>query len=218
MSASTKKNKHNQERILFILMGLIIIGLIVSGYFLFVKKIMPEISAVTSANDERPTAGNSQASQEELAAADNEFIPETEARNLRIYFPMRGQDKLNGEVRRVRQQNMLIAQAKQIIESVIEGPRIDKLHYQPLPENTRLRAVFFERGTFIVDMSAEFAELKTYGVAEQVLAQYSIVNSLTELDPNAQVRFLINGSEPQADEGHSDLSQPMTRLESIISG
>lgn len=218
MSASKrKKNKHNQERILFILMSLIIVGLVVSGYFLFVQKIMPEISAVTSANDEHPTVDSSQATQEELTAADNEFIPETEARKLRVYFPVRGQDKLKGEVRRVRQQSMLIAQAKQIIESVIEGPREEKRHYQALPEGTKLRAVFFERGTFIVDMSPEFAELKTYGVAEQALAVYSIVNSLTELDPNAQVKFLINGSESLADEGHIDFSQPMTRLENVIS-
>lgn len=38
--AVKKPSRHNQERILFVLMGLIIVGLILSGYFL-VRKISP---------------------------------------------------------------------------------------------------------------------------------------------------------------------------------
>jgi germination protein M len=69
---------------------------------------------------------------------------------------------------------------------------------------------------FTVDLSKEFAEVSNLGVSEQILSVYSLVNSLTELDPRARVRFLINGSEPAVDNGHVDISQTLTRNEDLM--
>ncbi len=212
--AVKKPSRHNQERILFVLMGLIIVGLILSGYFLFVRKILPELSSGKETSTAAAATPGASAASEDLAAA-NEFIPQEEAQDLRIFFGLKGTDMLASELRRVRKRTMLIAQARQIVETLLEGPITGNL-YQVFPEGTGLRGIFFDAGTFIVDLSREFTALSKFGAAEQTLAVYSLVNSLTELDPKARVKILINGSEPAGDEGHIDLSVPLTRLENLI--
>jgi spore germination protein GerM len=204
------KNRHNQETILFILMGLIVIGLIISGYFLFVKKILPEFEA-----EKRKSSNISVNNEEEVQIAQENFIPDQDAQILSLYFPERGSDFLRVELRRVRRKKMLTAQAKQIIEEILRGPEKPEL-YSAIPENTNLRGLFFDKGTFIIDLTSEFSQLNNMGAIEQAISAYSIINSLTELDPGAKIRFLINGSEPTDEYGHIDLTRPMTRLKDLI--
>ncbi|NLF95913.1 MAG: GerMN domain-containing protein [Candidatus Riflebacteria bacterium] len=212
MTNKRKPSRHNQEKILFVMMGLIVIGLVVSGYFLFMRKILPEITAQTQADQQATTASQS---QQTAVAAQQEFIPEEEAHTLKIYFAQKGKDSLASEERRVRKRSMLIAQARQIVETLLEGPT-SSVFYRAIPKGTTLRGLFFESGVFTVDLSKEFAEVSDLGACEQVLSVYSLVNSLTELDPRARVRFLINGSEPAAENGHVDLSQQLTRNEDLV--
>lgn len=208
-----KAKRRNQETIIFILMGSIIVGLIISGYFLFANKIIPEFTkGMPSASDKQ---GKESVSTEELAAADREFIPAEEAQILNIHFALRGSDKLVVEPRRVRKQNMLSEQANQILLTLFEGAHEQKVMYQAMPAGTQVRAVFFESGTFIVDLSKEFLKVNSSGMSEATLAVYSIVNSLTELDPMAKVRFLIDGTEPQARTGYLDLSQVFSRFSTL---
>ncbi len=213
--ATKKPSRHNQEKILFILMGFIILGLIVSGYFLFVRKILPEITTSQTAAAPTPAPEGSNATINEDLAAANELIPPEEAQDLRIYFGMKGKDLLTSELRRVRRKSMLIAQARQIVETLFEGP-VTGTMYKLMPDDIKLRGLYFDSGTFFVDVSREFAELAKSGPTEQILAVYSLVNSLTELDPKARVKFLVNGSEPAAEDGHLDLSLPLARMDNLI--
>ncbi|EKD83002.1 MAG: lipoprotein LpqB, GerMN protein [uncultured bacterium] len=214
MANKKKPSRHNQEKILFLLMGLIVIGLIVSGYFLFVRKILPEIAAIPENNQQAALASHAQQLEAGSKAPVEEFIPQEEAQSLKIYFGQKGKDLLVPELRTVRKRTMLIAQARQIVETLLEGPVSGSL-YQVIPKGTTLRGLFFDSGVFIVDLSKEFAGINNLGASEQILSIYSLVNSLTELDPRAKVRFLINGSEPTADIGHVDITQALTRLEEI---
>jgi spore germination protein GerM len=209
---AAKGTKRNQEWILFLLMGLIIIGLIVSAYFLFVRKVLPEISAHKRDNP-LLVVQERENQEEELDAS--EFIPEDEATSIRLYFGMKSEDGLQVEMRRVRKLNMLTAQAKQIVENILQGPRKSE-NYRILPEKLELRGLFFESGTFIVDLSKEFEEVAKLGAIEEALGVYSIVNALTELDARARVKFLINGTEPQMDRGHLDLSVNLSRAAVLI--
>lgn len=219
MANARKSSRHNQEKILFILMSLIIIGLIVSGYFLFVRKILPELSGSNSTSQaEVKTSGpsNSNADNTENAAKEESaFIPDDELQILTVYFPSVGKDILLSEMKRVRKRTMLIAQARQIVETILEGPSKNDL-YQAVAKGTSLRGLFFEPGLFTVDLSREFMGNMSSGAVEQILAVYSIVNSLTELDPQAKVKFLINGTEQEATNGHVDFSQPFSRFASLI--
>ncbi|GAB4276055.1 MAG: hypothetical protein Kow0029_17700 [Candidatus Rifleibacteriota bacterium] len=207
------KNRHNQETILFILMGLIIIGLIISGYFLFVKKILPELSAQKNLNaTESASLANTAEADQKAAEA---FIPDEDSQILSLYFPQKGKDNFRVESRKVRRKKMLTAQARQIVEELLKGPVSADL-YSAIPAKTYLRGLYFDAGTFIIDLSREFAEIENSGAIEEVVGIYSIVNSLTELDPRAKVKFLINGIEPTGENGHVDLSKKLTRLEELI--
>ncbi|MDD3000604.1 MAG: GerMN domain-containing protein [Candidatus Riflebacteria bacterium] len=211
--ASGKSSRRNQERVLFVLMGLIIIGLIISGYFLFVRKILPELSAHKVENP--LLANNSDDSTVVEKEEDAEFIPENEAVVIKLFFGKVGEDSLVTEARRVRRRTMLSAQAQQIVENILIGPKKQE-NCRILPLNTELRGLFFESGTFIIDLSEEFAKIRELGAAEETMAVYSVVNALTELDARARVKFLINGTEPISDSGHIDLSATLTRLPSLI--
>lgn len=213
MAAAKKAARHNQETILFILMGLIVIGLIVSGYFLFVKKILPELASSKGQNGMESSANA--ASSAESKNDSSVFIPDEDAQVLSLYFPQKGKDNFRAEVRKVRRKKMLTAQARQIVEEILRGPDGSDL-YSAIPAKTNLRGLYFDAGTFIIDLSREFSESNKSGAMEQILSIYSIVNSLTEIDPRAKVKFLINGIEPTGENGHIDLSKPLTRLEELI--
>ncbi|MEW6712548.1 MAG: GerMN domain-containing protein, partial [Candidatus Riflebacteria bacterium] len=135
--ATTKSKRHNQETILFILMGLIVVGLIVSGYFLFVKKILPELASTPSQN---PSAAVQASPVKDEAAAAAAFIPDDEAQVLTLYFPKKNSDSFRAELRKVRQKKMLTAQARQIVEELLKGPTSSDL-YSPYPEGTGLRGI-----------------------------------------------------------------------------
>ena len=213
---ASKKSKKNQENLLFLFMGLIIVGLLIAGFFLF-QKHFSEIFAEKKDNSGIVTAEASKtsASVSVEKPKEEEFIPQEDVQNIHIYYGIKGKDKLESETKRVRKNSMRIGQARQIVNSLLDAPSNERL-YRILPENLTLRGLFYDSGLFIIDFSREFNKIFTYGANEQILAVYSIVNSVTELDPKAKVRFLINGTEPEGDEGHMDLSMKLSRLESII--
>lgn len=216
---ATKNSKKNQENILFLLMGIIILGLVVAGFILFKKQFSdifndknnPNATQITAQTE--PLQTNNESIKKEVK--EEEYIPQEEVQNLKIYYGVKGKEKIEGETKRVRRNPVLIGQARQIVNSLIENPTNERL-YKLLPEDLTLRGLFYNSGLFIIDFSREFNKIYSYGTSEQVLAVYSIVNSITELEPKAQVRFLINGSEPDGEEGHVDLSQKFSRLETII--
>ena len=214
---ASKKSKKNQENLLFLFMGLIIIGLLIAGFFLFQKQVS-SMFAEQKANSEPVMSQIPQknvSSETKTIAKEEEYIPQEDVQNLHIYYGIKGKDKLESETKKVRKNSMRIGQARQIVNSLLEAPSNERL-YRILPENLTLRGLFYDSGLFIIDFSREFNKIYSYGANEQVLAIYSIVNSITELDPKAKVRFLINGTEPEGDEGHLDLSMQLSRLESII--
>ena len=210
--AAKKSSRRNQETILFILMGLIIIGLIISGYFLFVKKILPGLA---EKNQMQTVEINKENDQIENTKANSIFISDENAQMLNLYFPDKQQDGLVGESRRVRKTKMLTSQAKQVINEVLRGPDSPEL-YSALPQDLKLRGIFFDAGVFFIDLDKEFKLLSKTGAVEQMLGVYSLVNSLTELDPNARIRFLIDGREPEGEYGHLDLSAPLSRFQDLI--
>lgn len=213
MAAAKKKNRHNQETILYILMGLIIISLIISGYLLFVGKILPGLA---NANNPKIASNTAQVdkSQNKQNMSDR-FIPPENAQSILVYFAAKGKDCLASEIRKVRKSKILLEQAKSIISVLLSGPVSNEL-YNPIPAKTTLRGIFFSKGHFTVDLSNEFKTESINGPSDDVLAIYSIVNSLTELDENVKVKFLINGVEVESIHNNIDLSEPIGRNSSLI--
>lgn len=214
-----KSGSNIQDKVLFVIMIFIIIGLIVSGYFLIEKKIKPELAATSEANGSNPLlASNSENTNKNSVEERNqleEYIPETEADVIVLYFGSKGEDKLIAEARRVRRSNSLTGRATQIVNGILAGPKENE-SVKILPEKLALRGLFFDAGTFTLDMSNEFAAVEQMGAGEEMLAVYSIVNSLTELDPKARIKFLVNGTEPEYDFGHLDMTIPLKRIDNLI--
>ncbi|MBF0410085.1 MAG: GerMN domain-containing protein [Candidatus Riflebacteria bacterium] len=198
---------------MFLLMGLIILGLMVSGYFLFVDKILPGISGKsTAATDKNKEVlpGNSEAvSDSVLAATDGD------GQIITLYFSAKDKDKLIREIRKIPQEKMLLTLAGNIISELLKGP-VSPEARRTIPEGTIVRSIFFNQGIFYLDLSREFIDKHPGGAAEEVLAVYSIVNTLTELDKKAKVKILINGVETETMKGHLGMRQLFTRFEPLL--
>ena len=207
--AKKKQKRHQQESYLFLLMGLILMGLIIAGYFLFVDKVMPGLTGADRSMDTNGTTGINNG-----AYAPGEFFPPGEGQVVILYFPVRGKEFLEKELRKIPKQNMVLNQARILLEELIKGP------YKPnsrasLPAETKLRAVYFHAGTFLVDFSSEIMSKHPAGPCEEALTLYSVVNTLTELDKKAKVKFLVNGQEIPTLKGHFSLREPLTRFEPL---
>lgn len=206
-----KAARHNQETLLFILMGLIIIGLLIAGYILFVDKILPGLSSSGTAGESSgPTAANTSAAENS-----SEMFPPGEGQVVSLYFAPKGRDLLARELRKVSEEKMLLQQAKNLIHELIKGPN-QKENRPVLPEGTTLRSIFYTRGAFIVDFSNELCANHQGGPMEEAMTVFSIVNTLTELDNKARVKILINGQEVETLKGHMPLKNYLTRFEGII--
>ena len=109
--------------------------------------------------------------------------------------------------------------AKQILADLISGPATDEA-LRALPPGTRLRQVFvLEDGTAYIDFSADLERGISGGTVEELLAVYSIVNSVTLNIPEIRrVGILINGKSIESLSGHLDLRRPLPPDSSIIVG
>lgn len=97
---------------------------------------------------------------------------------------------------------------KLIIKTLAEGSIQNRVG--TLPENITLRALFVDRdGTCFVDFADSIKEVVKLGCYDEILAVYSIVNSLvTNIPEIKRVKILIGGQESETFCGHLDLSQP----------
>lgn len=115
---------------------------------------------------------------------------------------------------------------KNVVEELIKGPQSDQL-YRTIPSNVKVNSVKISEGTATVDFSKEiitnFQEIPHSSTTE-VLAIFSIVNTLTEFEEIKKVKIIIEGKDSgQVDElyiedfwGHVGIYEEFTRNEDII--
>ncbi len=86
---------------------------------------------------------------------------------------------------------------KSVLEELVKGPESEQL-YPTLPSNTVVYSVKVEEGLAVADFSKEiitnFEEIPHSSTTE-MLAIYSIVNTLTEFDEIEKVRITIEGKQ-----------------------
>lgn len=126
-----------------------------------------------------------------------------------LYFagPTNGEDWLTPELRLSRGFSAL-PRAERIalaIQELGKGPGPGSALLPLLPAGTRTRSVSLEPGLVTVELSPEFRRLLSGGYTE-VLAVYSIVNTVGELAPECKVRLTAGGAPLELD--HLDL--PLT--------
>ena len=84
-----------------------------------------------------------------------------------------------------------------LINMLTVGPESEKLE-SAIPEGTKVNSCVLKGNTVYVDLSKEFIDNAPSGIAEESMAIYSIVNTLTELNEVSGVKILINGEENKA--------------------
>ena len=105
--------------------------------------------------------------------------------------------------------------ARTIVERLIEGKDQQFLR-SPIPPGTRVNSVFVTGNLVIVNLSREFMTNLEPGVDAEMLAVFSIVNSvLDNVESTDAVQILIEGEKVLSLGGHVDLQSPLIANKSI---
>jgi hypothetical protein len=127
---------------------------------------------------------------------------------VHLYFSDKDNSFLKAETRDLFHSDNLADFGKNIVESLIEGPRTELM--RTIPANTALKAFYITRdGTAYVDMSETIRDAHPGGVKSELFTIYSMVNSLTLNIPEIDsVKILISGKEAMTLSGHIDVRFP----------
>lgn len=99
--------------------------------------------------------------------------------------------------------------ARVIVTKLIEGKDAALLR-SPIPQGTKLKSVFINGKIIIVNLSSEFMNNLPAGIDSELLAVYSIVDSLLyNIDSAEAVQILIDGEKVLTVGGHLDISTPL---------
>lgn len=102
-----------------------------------------------------------------------------------------------------------------IVAELINGPKIEG-NLKTVPSETKIRNIKTEDAICYVDLSSDFITKLSGNKNQEILAIYSIVNSLTNLSNVNKVQFLIEGEKTSFSKESIDISQPLGRYEDII--
>lgn len=117
-------------------------------------------------------------------------IPEKTVELVTLYFPDRGKQYLVRESRVI--EHTTEQREKLVLEELIKGPE-DLEKGTVIPPATKLYSVTTKNGTAYVNLSSEFKTDLPVGNNNEILAVYSIVNSLTNLKGINKVQIRIEG-------------------------
>ena len=146
-------------------------------------------------------------------------------RSVSLYFAEYTEDNayLTEEIREIPAGGEL---CKNVVEELVKGPENSQL-YPTIPSDVRVNSVEISDGTATVDFSKEIItnlEEIPHSSTTEVLAIYSIVNTLTESEEIDKVKITIEGRDSgQIDGlyiedfwGHVGIYEEFTRNEDII--
>ncbi|MBE3093241.1 MAG: GerMN domain-containing protein [Chloroflexi bacterium] len=194
------KNKRNNLKTIFSL--LVIVVLVVVGYLIFNKFIVPVWERYT----EKPIITKEVPyKEEEIKEVQPVAIEEMVEVNL--YFSDSQAMYLEPEKRKISQTPSL---ARQAVIELIKGPENSEL-YPTIPQGTQVNEVYIADDIVYVDLSEEIFKNHPGGSSGELMTVYSIVNTLTEILPIKGVQILVGGNEKNSLVGHIDISMPLLR-------
>ena len=130
---------------------------------------------------------------------------ETVSRDVTFYFPDEAVMYLCPEIIKVNADEEIFLET--VVASIINGPVSEALNPSVFGDVDVL-SVKTENGICTVDLSSEFAEFNTGGTTKEVMAIYSIVNTLCQLDGVEKVKINIEGEENPEFGGNFSLDEP----------
>lgn len=199
------KKKRNNLKIIFSL--LIIVVLVIVGYLIFNKFIVPVWERYT----EKPVITKEVPYKEE-EIKEVEPLPIEEMVEVNLYFSDSQAMYLIPEKRKISQIPSL---ARQAVNELIKGPENSDF-YRTIPEGTQVNEVYIADDIVYIDLSEEIFKNHPGGSSGELMTVYSIVNTLTEIPPIKGVQILVEGNEMESLVGHVDISMPLLRDEDWI--
>jgi len=122
-----------------------------------------------------------------------------------LYFADAGGDHLKALSKRFASNLNSHELGRNILEALMAGPPNSALA-PTFPADTQVRALFISDGRAWVDLGIPDGRLKNMDTVSELLAIYSLVNSLTLNIPGVkQVKLLVNGSDVDTLGGHVSL-------------
>jgi len=119
-------------------------------------------------------------------------VPEKIVELITLYFPDKGRQYLVRENRVIEHTTEQVE--KLILEELIKGP-VNERNTDSIPSNTKVDSIVIKNDITYVHLSSEFKSDMKFGSNNEVLAIYSIVNSLTELKTIKNVRLIVEGEK-----------------------
>ncbi|HCL89943.1 MAG TPA: hypothetical protein DHW70_01260 [Candidatus Atribacteria bacterium] len=199
------KNKRNNPKIIPLV--LIILILIIVGYLIFNKFIIPVWERYT----EKPIITKEVPYKEE-EIKEVQPVPAEELVEVNLYFSDSQAMYLVPEKRKISQTPSL---ARQAVIELIKGPESSEL-YPTIPGGTQVNEVYIVDDIVYIDLSEEILKNHPGGSSGELMTVYSIVNTLTEIPPIKGVQILVEGNEAESLVGHIDISMPLLRDEDWI--
>jgi germination protein M len=132
---------------------------------------------------------------------------------IALYFSKPQGLYLGSEKRRFTERTPV---AYQVTAALIGGPQSDKLT-NSIPKGTKLLSLRLLRDVAYVDLSEEFST-NIVDKRQEVLALYSIVNTLTSLPGVERVQILIAGRRRDTLHGNISIRNPLEADHSLIVG
>lgn len=142
---------------------------------------------------------------------------EVESSEATLFFPGPGA-RLTAETRELALAEEAETRARQVVEALIAGPEREGL-YRPLPEGVGVGSVLVAiDGTVFLDLvAADGPEVLAWGSKQELLAVYSLVNTVLANEPRARrVMLLWNGQQRPTFAGHVDVTRPLTRHAGLV--
>lgn len=196
------KKKRSNPKIIFSL--LVIVVLIIVGYLIFNKFIVPAWERYR----EKPIVTKEVPYKEE-EIKEVEPVPTEEMVEVNLYFSDSQAMYLVPEKRKIPQTPSL---ARQAVIELIKGPENSDL-YPTIPEGTQVNELYIADDIAYIDLSEEIFKNHPGGSSGELMTVYSIVNTLTEIPPIKSVQILVEGDEKKSLVGHIDISMPLRRDE-----
>lgn len=139
-----------------------------------------------------------------------------EKREVTLYFSDHEAEYLAGEKRKITKRKNMEAEAEELFQELIQGPR-GKL-VATLPPKTELLSFQIDgKGIGRVNFSKAFSRDHPGGSSAEMMTVYSVVNSLALNFPEVKgVQFLVEGEEIESIAGHLSLRHPISPKPDLI--
>ena len=130
--------------------------------------------------------------------------------SVTVWFPSAADATLVGETREIVDTKRAADRGTQILQALLDGPQ-GAGALAAVPEGTTLRQLWVRAdGTAYADFSTELTRGMSGGSEDELLAVYSIVDSLALNVPAIRrVGILVEGRERDTLSGHVDLRRPL---------